>query len=103
MTCVVPQGSILGPRLLVGYADDTALVVRRSSEIEITWETETALRRLIVLIVEKGLQLTHEKTETVLLNTRRNLRNVRLQVGNLQIETKDWVRYWEWYLSGIVA
>lgn len=77
----------------MGYADNTALLVRRSSEIEITWETETARLRLIVLIVAKGLQLTHEKTEVVLLNTRRNLRNVRLQVGNLQIETKDWVRY----------
>lgn len=87
VTSVLPQGSILGPHLLVGYADNTALLVRRSSEIEITWETETALRRLIV---EKGLQITHEKTEAVLLNTRRN---VRLQVGNLQIETKDWVRY----------
>lgn len=46
-----------------------------------------------MLIREKGLQLVHQQTEAVLLITKRNLRNVRLQVGNLQIETKECVNY----------
>lgn len=46
-----------------------------------------------MLIKEKGLQLAHKKTGAVQLNTRRNLRNVRLQVGNLQIEIKDLIKY----------
>lgn len=46
-----------------------------------------------MLIREKELQLVHQQTEAVLLITKRNLRNVRLQVGNLQIETKEYVNY----------
>lgn len=49
-----------------------------------------------MVIKEKGLQLAHKKTEAVLLNTRRNLRNVRLGVGNLQIEIKDLGMVFEW-------
>lgn len=46
----------------------------------------------------------HEKMKVDLLNTRRNLRNVRLQVGNLKIaKQKDWLSTEGWYLSRSAA
>lgn len=111
VTCGVPQGSILGPLLwnimydgvlrlplpagaeLIGFADDLALTVVGPSVEMVSQQFSAAYDRVERWMRAKGLTLAPEKSEAVLISSRKRHENLVLHLGNQEIETKPYIRY----------
>lgn len=111
VTCVVPQGSVLGPTLwnlfydgvlrlpvregvrLVAFADDVAVVaVAHNAEL-----VEQLVNPTLVDIVEwmttNGLRLAPEKSECVVLTNKKAYRNPDLHIQGCHIPVERAIRY----------
>lgn len=107
----VPQGSVLGPFLwnllydeilhtsfpsgvkLIGFADDIAMIVIADNEMQLEHKANTALQRAANWIEGRKLTLAPEKTEAVLLTTKRKLRPVQFVVKGKVVRPSNAVRY----------
>lgn len=99
----VPQGSVLGPTLwniqydsllkeeipegvqLVGFADDVAMVVVAQSEESLVNRANAAVRRVAQWMEVRQLELAPEKTEAVLLTTKRKIGPICFDVLGVQV------------------
>jgi len=111
VTCGVPQGSVLGPTLwnvaydylldmnvppgvqLIGFADDLAVVgVAKTGEM-LEELLNPTLERIDEWMTSRGLQLTHHKTEAVMLTKRWAYNPPRLSIGGSPIDMSSHIRY----------
>lgn len=111
LSCGVPQGSKLGPSLwiisydcvlrtempegvvLIGYADDTAIVVSARSKEQLINNANTAILKLVAAINRKGLQIAPEKTELVILYGGLRLKDVEVVVENVTVKSQSTIKY----------
>ena len=78
---------------LVAYADDLAVIVTARTGEEVTSRANLVLERIRVEMEQLGLQIVPEKTEAVLLCTRRNTQTLRLRVADTDFETSPHLKY----------
>lgn len=107
----VPQGSVLGPTLwnilydelletelpdgatLFGFADDVALVVVAKHEETLMNITNTAIQRVVNWMNSRKLELAPEKTEAVLLTTRRKIQPIKFTVEGVTVSVSPAIKY----------
>lgn len=107
----VPQGSVIGPTLwniyydpvlktnlpansrMIAYADDLAIVTEGKTKEEIEQVTNSAIVAVTEWMENAQLKIAPQKTEVVLLASKRNCRQITVQVEDLQITSKKSAKY----------
>lgn len=107
----VPQGSVLGPILwnvlynellemqlpegvaMIGFADDVAMVVTAINEQFLMTAANTGLQLVTNWMERKQLKLAPEKTEAVLLTTKRKLSRIHFNIQSTVVVPSKAVKY----------
>lgn len=107
----VPQGSVMGPTLwnvlynnlleleqpegvkLIGFADDIAMVVTARNEDLLMSTTNIAIVRIANWLHDNKLQLAPEKTEAVLLTTKRKISAIQFNVLGTELSPTTAIKY----------
>lgn len=107
----VPQGSILGPTLwntlydgllrleqpegvrIIGFADDIAVIATAMTEEELMLLANIAISRISYWIRNNKLRLAPDKTEAVLLTTRRKIQHIQFEVEGTSIHPSNAIKY----------
>lgn len=77
----------------VGFADDIAVVVVRKLIWEVTLSANEAVVSMGHWFSVAGLELADQKTEAVLVTSRKVREEVTLALGNCPIQSKPSLRY----------
>ena len=77
---------------LVAFADDLAILATEKTREDVEKLANQALEIIIRKIKRIGLEIAPEKTEAILLNTRRFTSMVRVKVSDTVIETQRSVK-----------
>lgn len=111
VTVGVTQGSVLGPLLWnlmydqifrlrlpdncvsVGFADDYCLVVKEKELRGIERTVNIAIQEIMSWLKSAKLTLAEQKTEAVLVTSRKKVEFCTIQVGRHQIRSKEAVKY----------
>ena len=109
----VPQGSVLGPLfwklyydgvfrayippsiVLIGYADDLALVATAGTGEELRKDIDIEIEHIEMWMVGKGLQIEPRKTEVVLLGGRRKLKEIEIGIQGSSVKSQKHLKYLE--------
>lgn len=107
----VPQGSVLGPTLwnilydslfkiklpeeatLVGFADDVVLIIKAKNEEILTNTANRSLLRVSDWMESKHLELAPEKTEAVVLTSRRKMEPITFDLNGTVIRPSKAIKY----------
>lgn len=107
----VPQGSVLGPTLwnilyddllkleqpegvtLIGFADDIAMTVVAETEHILMYKADTALQRVAEWLEARQLKLAPDKSEAVLLTTKRKIAPICFTILGTPIRLSKAVKY----------
>ena len=107
----VSQGSVLGPLLwnimydkvlmldipeeatIIGFADDIAVIVTGRYLDEIELIANEVAHTISEWMKNAGLELAEQKTEAVLITSRRKRETIKIQVGRYEVESKPSLKY----------
>lgn len=107
----VPQGSVLAPTLwnvmydgifklpipeeakIVGFADDAALIVVAKHREEVVQICNWSIKVIHEWLNNMGLQLAEQKTEVILITSRKQMEDIAIEVGGQQIISKPYINY----------
>ena len=77
----------------VGFADDVAVIAVGKYLAEVTWIANEAIAIIRQWLSSVGLQLADQKTEVVLVTSRKVAETITIRVGDCEITSKPSLRY----------
>lgn len=107
----VPQGSVLGPLLwnvmydavlrlnlpnrtqIIGFADDIAIVTVAKHIHEVELQMDAAIQKVRQWLQSANLTLAEQKTEAVLITSRKKIEYINVKVGEQTIRSKPYIKY----------